>query len=176
MAGMQDRWETEFWQLIGHGDGIQCPLTDTCPHHLDTGKCPYDERYRTLKAFELEKKHRFGDIKLRIASAHACPVFNLIDRLADRYVREHGITRPPVPSEIACQTAVGKPIEVQSIPLKSLYGSLWDLENRWVIQLNCNDPLAIRRYTLFHEVFHICLLYTSPSPRDGLLSRMPSSA
>ena len=28
------------------------------------------------------------------------------------------------------------------------------------------------------EVFRIisCLLYTSPSPRDGLLSRMPSSA
>ena len=23
---------------------------------------------------------------------------------------------------------------------------------------------------------HTCLLYTSPSPRDGLLSRMPSSA
>ena len=26
------------------------------------------------------------------------------------------------------------------------------------------------------EQFMICLLYTSPSPRDGLLSRMPSSA
>ena len=26
------------------------------------------------------------------------------------------------------------------------------------------------------ETHHICLLYTSPSPRDGLLSRMPSSA
>ena len=25
-------------------------------------------------------------------------------------------------------------------------------------------------------VFTFCLLYTSPSPRDGLLSRMPSSA
>ena len=24
--------------------------------------------------------------------------------------------------------------------------------------------------------YHVCLLYTSPSPRDGLLSRMPSSA
>ena len=24
--------------------------------------------------------------------------------------------------------------------------------------------------------FLVCLLYTSPSPRDGLLSRMPSSA
>ena len=26
------------------------------------------------------------------------------------------------------------------------------------------------------DVAKICLLYTSPSPRDGLLSRMPSSA
>ena len=35
-----------------------------------------------------------------------------------------------------------------------------------------------RRHQL-HEVIRlsgICLLYTSPSPRDGLLSRMPSSA
>ena len=30
-------------------------------------------------------------------------------------------------------------------------------------ELNLTDP-------------YICLLYTSPSPRDGLLSRMPSSA
>ena len=27
-----------------------------------------------------------------------------------------------------------------------------------------------------HEGYEGCLLYTSPSPRDGLLSRMPSSA
>ena len=27
-----------------------------------------------------------------------------------------------------------------------------------------------------NDAFVICLLYTSPSPRDGLLSRMPSSA
>ena len=26
------------------------------------------------------------------------------------------------------------------------------------------------------QLFSACLLYTSPSPRDGLLSRMPSSA
>ena len=28
----------------------------------------------------------------------------------------------------------------------------------------------------FMEAVNVCLLYTSPSPRDGLLSRMPSSA
>ena len=26
------------------------------------------------------------------------------------------------------------------------------------------------------EIIHVCLLYTSPSPRDGATSRMPSSA
>ena len=35
-----------------------------------------------------------------------------------------------------------------------------------MMELLENDP---------HQ-FIICLLYTSPSPRDGLLSRMPSSA
>ena len=32
------------------------------------------------------------------------------------------------------------------------------------------NPIHLRIYD------SICLLYTSPSPRDGLLSRMPSSA
>ena len=35
-----------------------------------------------------------------------------------------------------------------------------------------NDS-SIKKFTL---TGHRCLLYTSPSPRDGLLSRMPSSA
>ena len=39
------------------------------------------------------------------------------------------------------------------------------------IQYNSNDPKVMG------VTKHIdCLLYTSPSPRDGLLSRMPSSA
>ena len=28
----------------------------------------------------------------------------------------------------------------------------------------------------YFGTYDVCLLYTSPSPRDGLLSRMPSSA
>ena len=31
-------------------------------------------------------------------------------------------------------------------------------------------------YQMFLGIVEACLLYTSPSPRDGLLSRMPSSA
>ena len=43
-----------------------------------------------------------------------------------------------------------------------------------------NNPKLGRFYLLpkIHKRLHSvpCLLYTSPSPRDGLLSRMPSSA
>ena len=38
------------------------------------------------------------------------------------------------------------------------------------------DPEGLFPAILGHEGAGICLLYTSPSPRDGLLSRMPSSA
>ena len=35
---------------------------------------------------------------------------------------------------------------------------------------------AVRSAIEVFRRFDLCLLYTSPSPRDGLLSRMPSSA
>ena len=35
---------------------------------------------------------------------------------------------------------------------------------------------ATGKYFMWSAVDDFCLLYTSPSPRDGLLSRMPSSA
>ena len=34
----------------------------------------------------------------------------------------------------------------------------------------------VATYAKLKEQYEDCLLYTSPSPRDGLLSRMPSSA
>ena len=40
---------------------------------------------------------------------------------------------------------------------------------------NCN-PTELTLRLSFKKVDNTCLLYTSPSPRDGLLSRMPSSA
>ena len=40
-----------------------------------------------------------------------------------------------------------------------------------------NNPTTGKSYGGGYNAFVlICLLYTSPSPRDGLLSRMPSSA
>ena len=56
---------------------------------------------------------------------------------------------------------------VDPIPLHSGV----DMGNAYSVLLFC---LAIDPYIVLQN--KICLLYTSPSPRDGLLSRMPSSA
>ena len=48
----------------------------------------------------------------------------------------------------------------------------WFRNKGWDFHYVCN--LAGMNPDYVH--FKICLLYTSPSPRDGLLSRMPSSA
>eukprot|EP01016_Furgasonia_blochmanni_P006946 TRINITY_DN1278_c0_g1_i13.p1 TRINITY_DN1278_c0_g1~~TRINITY_DN1278_c0_g1_i13.p1 ORF type:complete len:370 (+),score=69.80 TRINITY_DN1278_c0_g1_i13:932-2041(+) len=46
------------------------------------------------------------------------------------------------------------------------------------IFVNTYENVLCRQQSQIHSTSHvvICLLYTSPSPRDGLLSRMPSSA
>ena len=48
-----------------------------------------------------------------------------------------------------------------------------------LISLGCAKNLVdseILLGGLKNSQYDVCLLYTSPSPRDGLLSRMPSSA
>ena len=43
-------------------------------------------------------------------------------------------------------------------------------------EISSNTTTAFGDNSQLCASLHICLLYTSPSPRDGLLSRMPSSA
>ena len=43
-------------------------------------------------------------------------------------------------------------------------------------EINALADTGTQRIDLAGKVLMPCLLYTSPSPRDGLLSRMPSSA
>ena len=47
-------------------------------------------------------------------------------------------------------------------------------EERWMQEHR--EELEVSSQQLFDDMFGGCLLYTSPSPRDATLSRMPSSA
>ena len=55
--------------------------------------------------------------------------------------------------------------------LKEQVGKLMELEEH---QAGLELGIFLDAYKELHD--YPCLLYTSPSPRDGLLSRMPSSA
>ena len=46
-------------------------------------------------------------------------------------------------------------------------------EKGWLSGIMQNEAMMSSEERMIYET---CLLYTSPSPRDGLLSRMPSSA
>ena len=56
-------------------------------------------------------------------------------------------------------------------PFMFLYGVLFSESN----MRKCMDSIVLREGASI-EHFGNCLLYTSPSPRDATLSRMPSSA
>ena len=48
-------------------------------------------------------------------------------------------------------------------------GTTWDYATQWSFH-------PLETISFIYPYYYGCLLYTSPSPRDGLLSRMPSSA
>ena len=83
---------------------------------------------------------------------------------AEAYLEKHGLTetlsravdqvikeRPSDPFAAIARMLGGSGAETSKLPTRA----------------------AAREYADLHQ---LCLLYTSPSPRDGLLSRMPSSA
>ena len=46
----------------------------------------------------------------------------------------------------------------------------------YLVRVDCILDASVKVAVFFDRLAQGCLLYTSPSPRDGLLSRMPSSA
>ena len=93
-----------------------------------------------------------------------------------------------------------KPAEIESIGANSIAQEIGFESGDSIISINGKKPRDLIDYQILiteeildisvldknHEIHNIsiekdqdanfCLLYTSPSPRDGLLSRMPSSA
>ena len=71
-------------------------------------------------------------------------------------------------------SAIGKslnillPTEANTSTQSDKLSALWLSPDEWMIF--SNEPIGDNTND------YDCLLYTSPSPRDGLLSRMPSSA
>ena len=73
----------------------------------------------------------------------------------------------------AVAATIGAPLNVEEVEIGA--PAAGELRIDLAASGICHTDLSARDGQ-FPAQFPICLLYTSPSPRDGLLSRMPSSA
>jgi hypothetical protein len=80
-----------------------------------------------------------------------------------KYLKMGGVHCPPVPAGIIKLFDQQHAIEVRQVPLKVYHGAIWSRNDEWVIQIKDNDAFATRRFTLFHEAFHI-LAHCRTSP------------
>ena len=167
MGRKTPKLDEELWAYIGTGDGMHCPLYSDCDFRNKGGWCVDDNmKFASYRCEELarvcDKVFTPGEYDFIRFDGH-CKMFKLVECLAQNYLQKEGISCPPVPTSLAMLAYGLDSIEVRLVPLKVNHGGLWRLGGKWIVQLNSNDNPTRRRYTLFHEVFHILAhLKTTP--------------
>ena len=151
--------EDELWAYVGAGDGTHCPLYSDCDFRKSDDWCAVSNpEFISYCYEEFERVHDKafapGDYDFIRFNAH-CKMFKLVECLAQSYLQKGGISCPPVPTNLAMLADVENGVEVRLVPLNAYHGGLWRSQGKWIVQLNANDTSARRRFTLFHEVFHI---------------------
>jgi hypothetical protein len=160
-------FEDEFWACVGAGDGVHCPLRTDCDTCSLRTECDAD----TEDGWCLDRNldfviHRYERLAQKcdqefvppgcdFVFRHPCKLFRLIEFAAERYLHRTGVSYPPVPTNLAMLADEENGVEIRLVPLNAYHGVLWRSQGKWIVQLNANDTSARKRFTLFHEVFHI---------------------
>ena len=153
MAEKIPRWESELWSYISRGDGTHCPAYSHCHIRKKGDWCPDDNRKRLDKLVDCK---RFNLSSYDFIECGACGrIFKVVGKLAQRYLKKGGVRCPPVPTELFSLADKQHTIEARLLPLKVYHGAIWRLREGWIIQLKDGDKPATKRFTLFHEAFHI---------------------
>ena len=155
------RWESELWSYISRGDGEHCPLHDECQVRLQGSKCLDDSKIYLGEISALMDDDEFtlsdpesGKLEF-IRCAKVGKIFRLVEKLAQKYLKMGNVNSPPVPEVLITLCDKSHPVEIRQVPLKAYHGAIWHLRDIWVVHLNKNDTPARRRFSLFHEAFHI---------------------
>jgi hypothetical protein len=161
MGSLPPNSERLLGVILTDGRHCKCRDEDDCPHagsewcHNLAGKgdaprprqLPYLDATRCL----------YGD------TPDCCWVLADVEKLASDYLAGAGVPGPPVPSELIDVFDQSRRVEVRLVPLKALHGVVWLMSRGWIIQLNSRDSRRVRRYSLFHEAFHIACRITCPA-------------
>jgi len=148
---------------------MNCPFDKCCQLRKSGSWCPGDYLEEIRKLIDSK---RVSPGSYSFVKCGACNgIFRIVGKLADRYLKLKGICCPPVPTDIISLFERENTIEVHELPLKTCHGAIWHLDNRWIIQLRADDTSAMKRFTLFHEAFHV-LAHSKTTPvfkKKGIL-------
>jgi Zn-dependent peptidase ImmA (M78 family) len=90
-------------------------------------------------------------------------LFLLVELLAQKYLEMGKFRCPPVPTALIGLIDQRGITEIRSVPLKAYHGAIWHPKEGWIIQVKADDSPTMKRFTLFHEAFHILAHYrTTP--------------
>jgi len=147
------KWEAELWSYIGSGNGKHCPILDECPIQSKMGYC-FDNLKKRISRLLGSKRFCLRDYDF-IECRTCGRMYKLVEKLALQYLEKGTVSYPPVPTDLISLIDEQRDIEIRPIPLKTYHGAIWQLPDGWVIHLNVNDTNERKRFTLFHEAFHI---------------------
>ena len=150
-------WETELWSYLSYGNGMCCPLYDHCPIRKRDGCCPCDEREHLNQLLDETQcsPHDCDFVRSQSACGGIGKLFQLIEMEAEQYLKMGKVRYPPVPTRLVKLFDQQHTLEVHQLPLKVYHGAIWHRKDRWLIQLKESDSSAAKRFSLFHEAFHI---------------------
>ena len=165
MAEKIPKWEAKLWSYIGSGDGRHCPLFRRCKLKDKGGWCPDANREhfnRLLNGGRFDINNP-DFVKIKSEGEGRGELFQLVEMLAQRYIKMGGIHFPPVPTVLIGLIDRQRSIEVRTVPLMVYHGAVWCVKGSWIVQLKDSDISGAKRFTLFHEAFHI-LAHSKTTP------------
>ena len=159
------RWEAELWSYVSSGDGMRCPLYDHCQLKLKKrgGWCVDDNRERLQRLLDERQTNLDAYDFIESEAKGRCRLTQLVEMLALKHLNMANVYCPPVPAELVTLFDQQHPVEVRQLRLSVYHGAIWRQKDGWVIQLKDSDAPATRRFSLFHEAFHI-LAHSRTSP------------
>lgn len=158
-----ENWENELWLYVNAGDGLSCPVSTSCQLKKEVVGCFNNEKEkentREIHQFVDSDFIEFDGNKNVVPPLSRClirsRIFDLVIKLAQKYRNKSWDKTLPVPDNLILNASDNLPIEMRRVPLKANHGAVWQLDDSWLIHLNSKDTPARRRFTLYHEIFHI---------------------
>ncbi len=167
-TGRTPEWESELWSYMSSSDGKHCTRVSHC-QHKHSGTWCIDGNLERIKLLVDNRVFKFSDYDF-IKPMARCRLTQLLEILAQEWLKKGGVCRPPVPTELIMLADEHNSIEVHQLPLKVHHGAIWRVREGWVIQLRKNDTAGRKRVTLFHEAFHI-LAHCEATPVSPVFRR-----